>query len=483
VLFCETVDELLDWIEGFKIFFEKKTQKLLKKFIQNETSLNSSNHIMNDIRLSNLYKDKESQIKFSNLIIMQELCINIIQENNKGLSGRKENDKIIYPLLKISGYNINIFSESYQNHERNRLEMEYKLISLNKISVLFDIYHQKLKSYKIKEIQSLTKKKEEKIKKEVTKIKEEEFDDWTIEVQIQPTKISNNAINKENLRKEISKNNSSKLNESDLKINKSSKMKLYDEKDLSIIDRYEDDIRSSLYHPKTTQRNTEIESNIEFNDKEISSRLDVKRDKSLELYEELAEIDNQNMLDNKSFQTIHEKANKQKIDQKLSTNEKPEINIDLKEEKKIKVKNSTKEEENSTINKFNERDSIISDKFQKEQIKLEMNELNIDDYFKFDSISRIDMSNYNTKKAEENKNILNFNSKNTLDSTMKLSQKLNSNKFDLSITSFSEKNFSVMSSPKFGNISIITQKMNKVDKIDDWKEFVRINPDKKKQKN
>ena len=441
-LFCENTGELLKWLEGFRLFFEKKKQKIMNKneinIIENVvTRLDNSVVRKNEIELSYIKESEygEKEENFNNY------------KNNKSLTNSEDNYIKVH-IEENTNFQIesNYFfknkkesdkKNSKLNFEDYRRIQKFEVINLDNFYIIHkpELFSFKRKLFlreKYKFIQNLVY-----FSKFFNETRNSN-DDWG--VKNFNNKSKDLKYNLESLKKEIKGKIISEIRQEEKKINNQVsdiskspfKIKVVDNNDNTIIENLDFE-----NYPNLTQNSPQIKN-------KTASKEDFLDNK-----------ENENLLEKQSYRKNLCDDNKE-TDEMLNI-----INVDttsqtiiIKEKKIIQIKNNS------------------SEKFSNFPTKLMNEPFNPDDS---NNISSYDLMSSIKNRFKDNLHLI-------ISNEVKEVKKINL-QIDLNISGISTKTLhNNVSSPHFGNISIIAQRYNKIDNIDDWKDYLNT-PSLKNSKN
>ena len=562
LLFCENINDLLMWMEGLRIFFERKSQKLFVKFnrndsnlVKNDSSLINSN-TKNDQKIYLLkkeidYKKLQENTMKQEMFISHKFCFELLSNSrgrrniNHNISKEPINFRGVLEPIKTQ--NFNLICRYTENLEKRHYLFKYRAASQKQVISLYYKMLEKIKVDFIKQIYIISNRIDEFHKQKKKKPKQNmimyDSEDWEVDTK---QKEKSAPLKKDILKKEILKtkdisNTSSRLyqiktiDQNDLSIPQLMDQELQKKKDLPNLDKSEKNIIPELLDQEVLVKKNipkfyKSEKNInsfqvispewktnEHNNNTIHERSpleSIKRDRINEYNEALASMENKI---NGSFENyeIPPKIVEEKKDP--NTGMEPDQNENIKKEKideRIPIEKEENELSDQKVNdKQGEDNSLNNDNKQDfgkditikpiRNSKLNLNLINTDDDLNFETEPRNinkspDKINLVRSKSA-NKNIIkkdiptnelktkesqgNMKALNNSEESKQIETK-SKPKPDLNISGISAKTFQTISSPHFGNISIIAQRFIKVDNIDDWKEYVHVNQgNKQKQRN
>ena len=501
VLFCESNEELIKWLQGFRIFFEKKNLKLMKKSEVVLTDFNEfktyESIVRNEIDISyNLQLSEDKEDNYED----QEEKMGIIKTlTNKG----EEQKKVIHSVIVKTEENLKT-QFNYELYKNNFI------IKTCEISIIANclIEKEKLKQESINKIFHLLinfLNFQTKLLKDFLMVSGHNFmklknlnEDWTIDKNL----YINNKNNIESLRNEIKrKRHEEKINNSH-KITSNNKkpyiIKMVDINNQTLIDNIDLNLSIDEYLHKNDQIKKEI-SSFTKTDLNYLRENEISMEKNLHL--KLGGNPNINPVDKKIDQLNYNVNSSQEIPRKR-LNKKEDQNDNIKSSQEISKETlnknydqldnikSSQEISKETPNKNNDQlDNIkssqeisketLNKKDEKLIIKIKDDKNSIQKIDKFTNFPGTDPEkdagqNYYdlySHRKHKNKDDLHLvidteDEKEKLNQKIQISRQKNKNNITNKIN--------CVNSPHFGNISIISQRFLKVDNIDDWKQYINL---------
>ena len=459
VLFCESNEELIKWLQGFRIFFEKKNLKLMKKSEVVLTDFNEfktyESIVRNEIDIS--YNLQLSEDKEDNYEDQEEKMGKIKTLTNKG----EEQKKVIHSVIVKTEENLKT-QFNYELYKNNFI------IKTCEISIIANclIEKEKLKQESMNKIFHLLinfLNFQTKLLKDFLMVSGHNFmklknlnEDWTIDKNL----YINNKNNIESLRNEIKrKRHEEKINNSH-KITSNNKkpyiIKMVDINNQTLIDNIDLNLSIDEYLHKNDQIKKEI-SSFTKTDLNYLRENEISMEKNLHL--KLGGNPNINPVDKKIDQLNYNVNSSQEI---------PRKRLNKKEDQNDNIK-SSQEISKETLNKKDEK-LIIKIKDDKNSIQ------KIDKFTNFPGTDPEKDAGQNyydlySHRKHKNKDDLHLvidteDEKEKLNQKIQISRQKNKNNITNKIN--------CVNSPHFGNISIISQRFLKVDNIDDWKQYINL---------